>query len=495
MTNAGEITFLTSQSQYKISASSFYDFSKCKRRVYMDLYGDPADMGEYSEFLQLLWERGVRIEKEIVEKIRKEKLVQVVEGKPGVETFEKTLDLMKQGAPLIYQGVLIYEDKIGRPDLLERMDGKSEFGDYHYIPCDIKSGRATETKDGDEIKGSYANQMLFYADLLEVVQGRRPEVGKIIDVEGEVTSFQIGDYQEDYEAEKASIHAVVYDKKEPEPIIGGICKDCVWSNPCLKWARDRQDPTLLFYLGKQKYQLRGKGVSTIEDVKNMDVEAFLRPPLKIKGIAESRLTQWKRRAQVWSDGKPIVHTPPGLRSARREVFYDIEDDPTLDHVYLHGFIERSGGERGNFKSILALNPEDEGKAARELWAYIEVLSEEDVIYHYGSYEKSKINRLQEKYGLPEGTVQKFDRLRVDLYRVIERSSDWPLSSYGIKPIAKYLGFRWTSEDASGANSIAWYSGYRKDPEANKDLLQKILTYNREDCEAMIVVKDWLEALK
>ena len=97
----------------------------------------------------------------------------------------------------------------------------------------------------------------------------------------------------------------------------------------------------------------------------------------------------------------------------------------------------------------------------------------------------------EKYGLPAGTMEKFDRLRVDLYRLVEQSSDWPLSSYGIKSIAKFLGFGWTAADASGANSIAWYAEYSQDPEGKKDLLEKILTYNREDCEEMIVLKDWL----
>ena len=57
-------------------------------------------------------------------------------------------------------------------------------------------------------------------------------------------------------------------------------------------------------------------------------------------------------------------------------------------------------------------------------------------------------------------------------------------------MGKHLGFKWTSEDASGANSIAWFQEYQSHPE-NKELLDKILTYNREDCEAMIVVKDYL----
>ncbi len=479
-------------SQYKISASSFYNYSKCHRRVYLDLYGNPDEKGEHSDFLELLWEQGIQVERRIVDAMREQQPIDIVEGKASAETFDKTLSLMKNSAPLIYQGVLIHQDIIGRPDLLERVDGKSGFGDYYYIPCDIKSGRATKSAEAEDIKEHYTNQVLLYAELLEKIQGRRPHVGKIIDAEGQVTVFEVGDYSDAYEETKAAIHAIVYQKDEPEPIIGSVCKECVWQKPCLKWAEDRQDLSLLSHLNKQKYQLRERGITTMEDLSRINVSEFLLPPNKIKGAGETTLIQWKRRAQVWLSGKPLVFAMPKFRQARREIFYDIEDDPSSDHVYLHGFIKREGAQKGAFQYFLANGPEEEQRAARELWSYVESLGEEDVIYHYGSYEKGKMDRLQEKYGLPAETVEKFGRLRVDLYQIVKKSSDWPLSSYGIKPIAKYLGFRWSSEDASGANSIAWYADYRENP-ANKELLQKILTYNREDCEAMMVVKDWLQS--
>lgn len=484
---------MANPSQYKINASSFYNLSKCHRRIYLDLYGNPDEKGEHSDFMQLLWEKGVRIEREIIEKISKGKEMIAVEGVAGKDTFEKTLNLMKSRVSLIYQGVLIADDRIGRPDLLERVEGASTFGNYYYVPCDIKSGRATEDKDSLDIKTHYANQVIFYTELLEKIQGLKPPIGKIIDIGGVETSFSIAEYDTDYQENKTILSSIVYEKNEPEPLIGGTCKDCVWAASCLKIANTRQDPTLLFKLGKQKYDLRERGINNIQDLSRIDIHELLTPQKKIKGVAEKKLTQWKRRANVWITNKPIVHTKPQLKEAKREIYYDIEDDPSIDHVYLHGFIAIENGKKGGYRSILATERKDEEKAAKELWAYIGSLSENDVIYHYGSYEKTKANRLKEKYNLPDAMLEKFDRLRVDLYRIVESSSDWPVSSYGIKPIAKYLGFKWTSEDASGANSIAWYNDYQKDPEHNKKLLDKILTYNQEDCEAMIVVKKWLES--
>lgn len=477
-------------SKYKISATSFYNISKCKRRIYMDLYGDQKEKGEYSDFLQLLWEKGVRIEREIIGKVFKDKEIVNVEGKADEDTFNQTIELMKSGASYIYQGVLISGDWIGRPDILEKIQGSSKFGGYYYIPCDIKSGRATTEKDGDSVKKHYANQVLFYAELLEKIQGTKPKEGKILDIDGEETTFSIAEYDDNYLEDKEIVEAIVYQKKEPEPIIGGVCKECVWDNVCLKIAVEKQDPSLLFKLGKQKYGLREKGIHTIQDLSKINVKEFHKAN-KIKRVGEKSLQQWYRRANVWISQKPIIHTNPELRKAKREIYYDIEDDPSIDHVYLHGFVVVENGNRQDYMSLLAPNREDEEKIARKLWDYISNLTEDDVIYHYGSYEKTKANRLKEKYNLDDTIIEKFDRLRIDLYRIIERSSDWPVSSYGIKSIAKQLGFHWTSEDASGANSIAWYTDYQKDPENNKEFLEKILTYNEEDCEAMIIVKDWL----
>ena len=316
--------------------------------------------------------------------------------------------------------------------------------------------------------------MLFYCDVLETLQGVRPATAKIIDAGGDISEFKVAEYEEAYSQSKTSIERIVYKGYEPEPIIGGVCKECVWSQPCLEWANSRNDMTLLFKLSKQKYALKQRGVLDIADVAAMDISRFLDGAGKIPRVGEKTLSSWKRRAIVWQHGNPLVYSRPAFKTTTCEVFYDIEDDPSIDHVYLHGLIEVKDGNRKPYKSFVAKGRQDELAAAREMWEYIKSLPEDAVIYHYGSYEKTKLGGLARKHGLPHEVLEKFERLHVDLYRVIEQSSDWPLSSYGIKPIAKHLGFHWTAEDASGANSIAWYTEYCKDPERGKDLFDKIL---------------------
>jgi hypothetical protein len=65
----------------------------------------------------------------------------------------------------------------------------------------------------------------------------------------------------------------------------------------------------------------------------------------------------------------------------------------------------------------------------------------------------------------------------------------PTYSNSLKEIARFLKFEWSAKDASGLQSIIW----RYNWEANQDeyLKDKLITYNLEDCRALIKVKDWI----
>lgn len=84
------------------------------------------------------------------------------------------------------------------------------------------------------------------------------------------------------------------------------------------------------------------------------------------------------------------------------------------------------------------------------------------------------------------------RNMIDLYPVITSSVVLPLHSYSIKTIAKYLGFQWSNALANASQSMYWYSQWL---ERREDaLLDAIIQYNRDDCIATRVVKDWLTTL-
>jgi uncharacterized protein len=85
---------------------------------------------------------------------------------------------------------------------------------------------------------------------------------------------------------------------------------------------------------------------------------------------------------------------------------------------------------------------------------------------------------------PSGTV--------DLYAIVRSSVEFPTWDKSIKTLAKYLGFNGRDPNPSGAASIEWYDRFVQT--GDRDLLQRILDYNEDDCRAMVVLLDALRQM-
>ncbi|HEY7471907.1 MAG TPA: nuclease, partial [Gemmatimonadota bacterium] len=77
-----------------------------------------------------------------------------------------TLDAMRGGADVLYQGCLFDGTWLGFPDFLVRVDQPSDLGPWSYDIVDTKLAR--------EAKGGALLQLCSYADLLTQVQGVAP---------------------------------------------------------------------------------------------------------------------------------------------------------------------------------------------------------------------------------------------------------------------------------------------------------------------------------
>src|SRR5439155_989734 len=78
-----------------------------------------------------------------------------------------TLAAMREGADVIVQATLLDGRWLGRADVLRRVPLPSRLGDWSYEVWDTKLAR--ETKAGSVL------QICLYSDLLETIQGARPE--------------------------------------------------------------------------------------------------------------------------------------------------------------------------------------------------------------------------------------------------------------------------------------------------------------------------------
>src|SRR6516164_8479670 len=121
-----------------------------------------------------------------------------------------------------------------------------------------------------------------------------------------------------------------------------------------------------------------------------------------------------------------------------------------------------------------------------MWAdFLEELTriEKPRLIHYGSYETQFLRRMRARYpntGSP-AFLDELARSALNLLSIIYAHVYFPTYSNGLKDIARYLGYCWSENRASGRNALVW----RLDWEMSRDFRfkQTLLTYNAEDCEA------------
>jgi uncharacterized protein len=199
----------------------------------------------------------------------------------------------------------------------------------------------------------------------------------------------------------------------------------------------------------------------------------------------------KTRAQVMLDGAPLIRTGYTLPSGKREIYFDIEDDPTRNLTYLFGVLIKDRGVESPFQYFVARHPDEEERTVRDFWTFLAEAGEA-VYYVYSHKERTTLRQLMDRYQLDENVFNHYVASEYDLYsKLVVPYSDWPTHSYGIKNIAKMVGFQWRDTDPSGVNSISWYNEHLQHPE-DESSLQRIIAYNEDDCRAMVAVKDFFE---
>lgn len=484
-----------------VTPSHFFKLDKNPLWIWHDTFGDITKKDPLSEFTLKMMEDGNLHEKEYVSTLQ---VVDVKEIDP-VKGVEVTLTLMKGGKSLIYQGWL--EKKIdniiyrGRPDLLEKRPGISNFGDWIYVPVDIKSS--------SEVKALHKQQLAFYCIMLASIQGYDPNVTFIINKKFEKLEVILDEKirqktQEDID----EILAIFKGKRHPVHISSST-KETPWYKECLKEAEELRDISLIYKLRKDTADaLREHGIDTIEKLAIQDIADLP----KIPGASIETLNKAKIQAQSLLAKRPIfIGTPESIQEASLKLYFDIEGVKSLGAEYLFGFWV-VGDPEGKYARVghVVHSQEDDGKyflyflaEAPDLEAvmwnnfldWLCYLPQEYKVYHYAHYEKTALKHLVEKYTSSD-ELQKFQDHLIDLQKCVDKSVIFPLYFYSIKDLAKssFVNFKWRHTKAGGGQSIFWYEQWLESKD--RRILQNIIDYNEDDVRATECLHLWInEAAK
>lgn len=488
-----------------ISASMLYNYVRCPHRLELDLFMDPSKRDSISPFVQLLWERGINFEREVIDGLEIPFLD--LSEMPASQRIARTNEAIEAGEGLIYGGRIAINDLIGDPDLL-RKEGSG------YIAGDIKSGAGLEGKsdlsDGKP-KKHYAVQLAQYTNILERLGKSAARIPFVWDINGEEILYNLDSSRgpripdsmwQEYEMCLETARKIANQEIGTNPALSSECKLCHWRSICFEALKEKNDLSLIPELGRARRDAMVNHIGSVSELSNSNLENFTQGKKTIfSGIGISFLKKFQERAKLLAhpNPSPYLKEPISLPDNDLELFFDIETDPFRNICYLHGFMERrerdNSTEKYNYYFAENPTPEEEKRAFAEAWAYVQSCLP-CAIYYYATYEKSNWRKLREKY--PDiASEEEIEDLfmsesTIDLYNGIVRKTEWPTYDHSIKTLAAYLGFEWRDQSPSGAESIEWYHQWVE--KKLNEIKQRIIEYNEDDCTAMRVLLEGIRNL-
>jgi len=471
-----------------------FDYQRCSRRAFLDVYGDADRRDPPSDYLKKLRQDSLAHQLDVLGE------GQVHRPHYPHQDWQAgaiaTLELMQQGVDRITKGVVVIQHEPGIwlvscPDLLVKQSGVSAFGDWYYVPVDVRLGKRP--------KLDYQITAAFHAYVLAQVQNAWS-------AESWLMLRQRGAYAV-YVAEMVPRMRDILNEcvdmlrlqQEPEVFIAhNRCDLCHWFSHCYELAQQDDHLSLLPGVTPNRYHyLRNLNLLSL------DALAVTHPRLLeyLPGFGSHvayRLVQQARatlsnaalpRPLMPEEApRPLLH-PHELPTSPVELYFDIEAAPEQNLVYLHGVLVVDRHAQSEvFYPFLASDPDDE---AAVWYEFLDLVTQFPAapVYHFCPFEVQTVRRLGQKFNSSSQVVEALIERFVDLHERVTRVAVLPVESYALKAIARWLGFNWRDADANGAQSIFWYAEWRRT--GDRTYLDTILRYNEDDCRATYHVKEWL----
>ena len=370
----------------------------------------PDEEGEEDRLVQ---QKGREHEEEFLQALRgssREVLdLSAVEGR-----YQSTLNAMRSGRDVIYQGELRSSPFAGFPDFLVKVDGDSGLGSWHYEVWDTKLARHP--------KPYFLIQLCCYADMLEAAQERRPREVQVVLGTKEARRFRTDDFFYFYRSLRSAFLDLqrTFDPDQP-PDIPGLRDLGRWSSHAARVLEERDDLSLVANIrGSQIRRLKKAGISTATQLAasagvrvprvdsttldrlrrqarlQMAARGAERPPYELFRMHQGRtwvLRSFRRprpttSSSTWRDSR--WSTTASSTSSAWFHWTEPARIPRLVGPSPHG---RKAGLRGLRR--LGLRAAADGSDLH--------------IYHYAAYERTALRRLMGRYGSREEEVDDFLR--------------------------------------------------------------------------------------
>lgn len=443
---------------------------------------------------------------------------------PIDQSLEATIDLMNQGIPVIYQGVLRGGSGAmlfsGRPDFLLRGDYRFEFTENGLTARQVDgwSGGYTawDAKLSQTAKPEYQNQVGLYADVLrELGLEAKAHHGLILgsrdlaDFAGDVLIAQMIEQRNKYL--QACFEVIDFAPQQIEDLGQLICEASSYCDIC-------EYPKLCDYQRRQLNHLQlvaGITRSNIESLNRSGVKTVSQLAVfegETDKLSHEQLAKLRRQAKLqqitYETSQPVfeVIEHEALEAlpapSEGDVFFDLEGFTFFSEPggieYLWGWTCVDGGE--HFKYEWADSREDEKLA---FVAFMQDALDRQRkfpgcrIYHYANYEQNALKKLAERHGVYREEVAHLlnQGVFVDLYKTVKQALCISQESYSIKKLEAYYSFKRVSEVKEALGSMEYYDQYlQAEGEIREKLKRQVIAYNQDDCASTLALYKWLKSL-
>jgi len=408
--------------------------------------------------IELLRELGARHEQAYFRHLVDTQGLEIAEIPTNVawaEAVAHTVDALRRGVSVVYQGSFQNGPWHGRSDFLVRVEKPSVLGPWSYEPVETKLARST--------KAGALIQLCFYSDLLSQIQEVQPDWMHVVLGRDMIpVKYPVEQYIAYYRKIKRDFDTACKTPATTYPEPTEHCNVCSWDSLCDKRRRDDDHLSLVAGINRnQRKALATHDVTTIARLSQLDLAATP----KIDGIGKTALLRIHQQARLQVVGRDEGHLVYELLETNEpdtglaalpapsagDVFLDLEGDQYAFETgleYLFGVLTlpEEAAVEPSYESLWSFDRAEEKKAfekfitkVMERWQRHPDMH----IYHYAAYEPTAIKRLAGQHAVCIDEVDQLLRagIFVDLYRVVRQGVRASVESYSIKKLEPLYSFK------------------------------------------------------
>ena len=271
-------------------------------------------------------------------------------------------------------------------------------------------------------------------------------------------------------------------QQEPALFLCSHCEICEFESRCQSRAVAEDNLSLIQGIGRQNIEEQARrGIFTLHQYSH--TFRYRRLPKRVKNPSKPRY--FALQARALRDNKVYIHGHPTLPIAETSIYLDIERIPSRrSYYYLLGVLIVTESST-LYRYFWANNKSDQPGAFVEFCEAVAAYRN-PILFHFGAYEARAFKEMSECLENRHRSIM--DRILGcchNVLPVLHHHCYFPTYSNRLKDIAGFLGYQFDNEVRSGVGSIVFRERWEETP--NQALKEALITYNRQDCEALKTV--------